>query len=66
MCFTGIVPAGLTLWTSVRVQVSPDGGILAEFVRELEQINRQVNGIEFRLRRETLENIRNSQVPVNR
>jgi hypothetical protein len=44
MSFVGVALVGLALWSSIRIEASPDG-FIAEFQQELEQLNRSVQEV---------------------
>ncbi len=48
MSFVGVTLVGLTVWSSVRIQASPDG-LLAEFDRRLESLTETVEEVDSNL-----------------
>ncbi len=45
MSFVGVALVGLALWSSIRIEASPDG-FIAEFEQELRQLNNSVQQVE--------------------
>lgn len=49
MCIVGFGLVGLALWSSITIQRTPDGGLLARFERELQQLSSMVDQVDMRV-----------------
>jgi hypothetical protein len=42
----GFALVGLTVWTSIRIEASPDGGFIAQFEQRLNELNEMIEGVD--------------------
>lgn len=47
----GFALMGLTVWTSIRIEASPDGGFVAEFEQRLNELNSMIEDVDSNVQR---------------